>query len=79
MLCCEDLIGISFKSFLLQNWFRFLFRKKYSKNRLLTESEYEIQSDVQTKKALEELKAYCLSHECNAWKTISKLKDPIKY
>ena len=46
--------------------------------KLLSETEFEYQSDVQTRKSLEELKAYCLSSKCNAWKMMSKLKDPIR-
>jgi len=37
------------------------------------------QSDIETKKALEELKNYCLSPNCNAWNTICRLKDPLRF
>ncbi len=46
--------------------------------KLLTKKEFERQADLETKKALEELTKYCRSPGCNAWKTVCKLKDPIR-
>jgi len=42
----------------------------------LTEEEYVAQGLEETRKALEELRLYCRSPECNAWKTISRLNSP---
>lgn len=49
------------------------------KVKLLTESEYIQQANEETKKALEELRMYCHSPDCNAWKTMSKLKNPLRF
>lgn len=49
------------------------------KRRLLTDDEYRKEGIIQTKKALTGLKDYCHSPECNPWKTVLKLKDPIRY
>jgi len=42
----------------------------------LTEEEYISQGVEETRKALEELRRYCRSPECNAWKTVSRLSSP---
>lgn len=44
--------------------------------RLLTEEEYRIQGEVETRKALEELREYCNSPDCSAWKTVSRIQSP---
>ncbi|KAL1140876.1 hypothetical protein AAG570_000804 [Ranatra chinensis] len=49
------------------------------KVKLLTEDEYYHQGVVETKKALEELRGYCSSPECNQWKTVLKLKNPQRF
>lgn len=46
------------------------------KIKLLTEEEYILQGSEETKKALAELREYCKSPDCNAWKTISRVKTP---
>nr|CAD7264878.1 unnamed protein product [Timema shepardi] len=46
------------------------------KVKLLTEEEYLQQGVEETKKALDELKGYCSSPDCNTWKTIRKIKHP---
>ena len=52
-------------------------RKKFpTKRKLLTEEEYLQQANEETRKALEELRNYCRSPDCNAWKTISRLDSP---
>ncbi|CAG2115110.1 unnamed protein product [Medioppia subpectinata] len=56
-----------------------MFRTEKLKLRLLSEQEFELQSDVQTREALQQLKKFCISSECNAWNTICKLKDPIRF
>ncbi|XP_063995005.1 nuclear envelope integral membrane protein isoform X2 [Diachasmimorpha longicaudata] len=49
------------------------------RRRLLTEDEYREQGIKETKKALGELKKYCSSPECSPWKTVLRLKDPIRF
>lgn len=48
------------------------------RRKLLTEDEYRKEGIRETKKAITELKEYCASPECNPWKTILRLKDPIR-
>ncbi|XP_019513229.1 PREDICTED: nuclear envelope integral membrane protein 1 isoform X3 [Hipposideros armiger] len=47
--------------------------------RLLTEEEYRIQGEVETRKALEELREYCNSPDCSAWKTVSRIHSPKRF
>ncbi|XP_068223073.1 nuclear envelope integral membrane protein isoform X2 [Palaemon carinicauda] len=49
------------------------------KVRRLTEEEYIQQGNVETRKALDELREYCRSPDCNAWKTVSRLKTPTRF
>ncbi|XP_066960082.1 nuclear envelope integral membrane protein isoform X2 [Macrobrachium rosenbergii] len=49
------------------------------KIRRLTEEEYIQQGNVETRKALDELREYCRSPNCNAWKTVSRLKTPTRF
>lgn len=49
------------------------------KTRLLTEDEYIDQGRIETVKALEELRRFSKSPDCNAWKTMSRLKDPLRF
>lgn len=46
------------------------------KCRLLTQEEYNIETDEFTKKQLKDLKIYCRSPECNSWEIINRLKNP---
>lgn len=48
------------------------------KRKLLNEDQYRQEGIRQTRRALEKLQNYCSSPECNPWKTILKLKDPIR-
>jgi len=48
------------------------------KIQLLTEEEYRAQGIEETRKALEGLRRYCHSPECNAWKTMSRLSSPVQ-
>ncbi|XP_074082435.1 nuclear envelope integral membrane protein 1 isoform X2 [Macrotis lagotis] len=47
--------------------------------RLLTEEEYRIQGEVETRKALEELRGYCSSPEFSAWKTVARIQSPKRF
>ncbi|XP_037785385.1 nuclear envelope integral membrane protein 1-like isoform X2 [Penaeus monodon] len=49
------------------------------KVRPLTEEEYIQQANVETRKALEELRSFCRSPGCDAWKTVSRLKSPQRF
>ncbi|OCT95734.1 hypothetical protein XELAEV_180134181mg, partial [Xenopus laevis] len=63
-------------------WIYILYRKiklkraKPGPPRLLTEEEYRKQADVETRKALEELRECCSSPDFAAWKTISRIQSP---
>lgn len=46
------------------------------KHKLLTEEEFILQGSEETRKALEQLREYCKSPNCNAWKTISRVRTP---
>lgn len=47
--------------------------------KLLTEDEYREQSNIETRKALEELRRYCQSPSSNPWKTVTKVKNPSRF
>ncbi|GAA6092155.1 nuclear envelope integral membrane protein 1 [Tachysurus ichikawai] len=47
--------------------------------RLLTEEEYQKQAEVETQKALEELRKQCSSPDFNTWKTVSRLQSPKRF
>ncbi|XP_063845122.1 nuclear envelope integral membrane protein-like isoform X1 [Scylla paramamosain] len=49
------------------------------KVRRLTEEEYIQQGNYETRRALEELRTFCHSPKCDAWKTISRLQSPQRY
>ncbi|KAL2741661.1 nuclear envelope integral membrane protein 1 isoform X1 [Vespula maculifrons] len=49
------------------------------RRKLLTDNEYRKEGIQETKKALKDLQQYCSSPECNPWKTVLKLKDPIRF
>lgn len=57
------------------------YRKKFfpPKVRLLKESEYMDQARVETKKALDNLREFCRSPECDAWKLTRRLKSPNRF
>lgn len=59
----------------------FYFRRKAfpPSVKLLTEDEYHEQGARETVKALNNLRKYCSSSECNQWKTVLSLKKPIRY
>lgn len=48
------------------------------RRKLLSEDQYREEAMRETGKALEELKEFCASPECNTWKMVLKLKDPVK-
>ncbi|KAJ8668610.1 hypothetical protein QAD02_010273 [Eretmocerus hayati] len=47
--------------------------------RLLTDDEYREEAIRETRKALEGLQDYCHSPKCSPWKTVLRLKDPIRF
>ncbi|XP_014488973.1 PREDICTED: nuclear envelope integral membrane protein 1 isoform X2 [Dinoponera quadriceps] len=49
------------------------------KRKLLSEDQYRLEGIRETKKALKELQDYCSSPECNTWKTVLRLKNPIRF
>ena len=54
-------------------------KQEIPKRRLLTEEEYQEEAQRETLKALEELRGYCSSPECDSWRVVSRLKDPKRY
>lgn len=46
---------------------------------LLTEEEYILQGDVETRKALEALREFCGSPNCKTWQVVTRLKDPVRF
>lgn len=49
------------------------------KVRRLTEEEYIQQGNHETRKALDELRTFCHSPQCDAWKTVSRLRSPQRF
>jgi len=49
------------------------------KVKLLSEAEFQQQSNQETRKALEDLRKYCLSPSTNPWETVSKLSTPDRF
>jgi len=49
------------------------------KVKLLSEEEYIAQRNEETKKALEDLRAYCQSPESKPWKTVTRLSSPSRF
>ncbi|KAK6471054.1 nuclear envelope integral membrane protein 1 [Huso huso] len=47
--------------------------------RFLTEEEYRKQGEVETQRALEELREYCSSPDFSAWRTISRIGSPRRF
>jgi len=56
-------------------------RKKLFKPqvKLLSEDEYNTQAHEETKKALEQLKAFCRSPESRPWQTVTRLRSPGRF
>ena len=44
--------------------------------KLLSEEEYNTQAHAETRRALEELKAFCRSPESKPWQTVTRLRNP---
>ncbi|NXS78592.1 NEMP1 protein, partial [Erpornis zantholeuca] len=47
--------------------------------RLLTEEEYRLQGEVETRRALAELRSFCQSPEFSAWSTVSRIQSPKRF
>jgi hypothetical protein len=54
------------------------FKCKYfpEKRSLISLEEYQKQADIYTEKALEDLRQFCTSPDCNSWDLVNKLKNP---
>ena len=52
---------------------------KKPKPKLLSEQEYIDESQVVTTRALKELRDYCKSPKCDAWKMTSRLTSPSRF
>ncbi len=60
-----------------RTWYRKRFFRP--KIRLLTESEYMEQSRLETERQLEELRQFCSSPKCDAWRVASRLSSPTRF
>ena len=49
------------------------------KVRLLSEEEFNTQANIETQKALHQLKDYFKSPECKPWQILTKLKSPQRF
>lgn len=49
------------------------------KTKLMTADEYEAEGLNETRKALLELREYCNSPDCDAWKVISRVRNPKRF
>ncbi|XP_039288966.1 nuclear envelope integral membrane protein 1a-like isoform X2 [Nilaparvata lugens] len=49
------------------------------KRKLLSEDEYHEQGARETARALDELRGYCSSPDCDQWRVIIRLKNPIRF
>ncbi|XP_027764607.1 nuclear envelope integral membrane protein 1 [Empidonax traillii] len=47
--------------------------------RLLTEEEYRLQGEVETHRALEELRSFCQSPNFSAWTAVSRIQSPKRF
>ncbi|NXI36660.1 NEMP1 protein, partial [Galbula dea] len=47
--------------------------------RLLTEEEYRIQGEVETRRALENLRRYCRSPDLPVWSVVSRIQSPKRF
>jgi len=56
-------------------------RKRFFKPqvKLLSEEEYNTQAHAETRRALEELKAFCRSPESKPWQTVTRLRNPNRF
>ena len=66
---------------LLTSYLQVQYRKRLFKPKvkLLSEAEYLDQSRVETARALQNLRDYCQSPKCNAWRTVSSLTSPSRF
>ncbi|KAI8126820.1 Nuclear envelope integral membrane protein 1 [Lucilia cuprina] len=63
-------------------WYKgraFWLRKFPPKRRFLTNEEYYEQGVRETTKALDELRSFASSPDCNQWRVMSKLRDPMRF
>lgn len=47
--------------------------------RFLTQEEFVSEGKVETERALQELRQYCTSPQCNTWRLVKTLKDPKRF
>ena len=56
-----------------------MFYKPKPKRRLMTLDDFNQQSEDFTVQALEDLKKYCKSSDCDIWNLCTRLKNPDRY
>ncbi|KAM0730902.1 Nuclear envelope integral membrane protein [Formica fusca] len=78
--CCIILVLLyNFPKAVLERGKRYWQTVFPERRKLLSEGQYYQEGVRQTRKALKELQDYCSSPECNPWKTVLRLKDPIRF
>ncbi|XP_046739234.1 nuclear envelope integral membrane protein 1 isoform X1 [Diprion similis] len=78
-ICILLILGYNFPHALMQKG-KSYWRARFPKRRkLLTEDEYHEEGVRETEVALSSLREFCSSPECNQWKTVLRLKDPIRF
>ncbi|KAI9590045.1 nuclear envelope integral membrane protein 1-like [Glossina fuscipes] len=73
---------VASKCFPKSLWYKcrsYWLRKFPPKVRLLTLEEFDEQGVIETNKALEDLRKYAASPDCNQWKMMTKLRDPCRF
>ncbi|XP_032687912.1 nuclear envelope integral membrane protein 1-like isoform X3 [Odontomachus brunneus] len=78
--CCVVLVLLyNFPKAVLERGKRYWQNTFPEKRKLINEDQYRQEGIRETVKALKELQDYCSSPECNTWKTVLRLKDPIRF
>ncbi|XP_011502203.1 PREDICTED: transmembrane protein 194A [Ceratosolen solmsi marchali] len=78
-ICVLLVLFYNFPVVIIQNGRKYWKHMFPDQRRLLTDDEYRKEGVVETKKALKGLQHYCHTPESNPWRTVLKLKDPIRF
>ena len=71
-----DLLLIFFFRRISYRVYYFFFPPRHT---FLSEEEYMMQGTEETRRALEDLREYCSSPECDTWRLVSRLQNPTRY
>ncbi|XP_020707365.2 nuclear envelope integral membrane protein 1 isoform X2 [Athalia rosae] len=78
-ICILLVIGYNFPHSFVRKGKSYWKAKFPQRRKLLTEDEYHEEGMRETEHALSNLREYCSSPECNQWKTVLRLNDPIRF